>query len=627
MASWTSETPAGVCGACLQDFRDARILPCLHSLCRLCIDELPMTGSDVCCPQCRTVFSLPESGAAGLPRDFPNYTRQTQSPSCYMGDDCNASKESLLWCLTCKAALCAAHVAPHILSSPGNAHPMRPLTLVLSTPSSTSDAGHLTASDWSSFNVVDCPSCPEHKLPMKLLCGSCDSAVCTECGSMGSHKGHSPLRYISEVLQERKILVAKNVADLQQNVVPRLEQSVQSVDNVRADLTKRCDKIRNDIRAAGREVMAKTEAHVLRMIQEVDDVEASRLEVLDQQSKELCQHLKASQAALSFSQRVMDSSNGDSFSRVQALDKRTKVLTAATFPEHPRCNSRLTFESADNDAMETKAKEIIGSIGLCQASANQCKIDGDEHVVIPTGKSAYFTLHTRNKNGDTLTNGGDVITVRCLETPPDFTAPELGVRKNNDGSYTMSCTPTMAGEYQLQAVVNDEEVPSVVTVTCLDDYMIWDSVDCHPSITISDNGRRATKSHNCNCHLSVIGAKSLRSGKHSWKIQLVNFNYSCFGVAFKPLTTHVNDFKAVSYTFTSSGNAYFDEDMEKKGRCQCSNNDTIQLWLDFDNHTLQACNMGTNELGTFYNLPDKEYFPYVTLRNTGGYAVFIDSVL
>jgi len=59
------------CSICKGELHDARILPCIHSFCRQCLEQYcesinKLPGDDVPCPECRNKFDIPKGGVAGL---------------------------------------------------------------------------------------------------------------------------------------------------------------------------------------------------------------------------------------------------------------------------------------------------------------------------------------------------------------------------------------------------------------------------------------------------------------------------------------------------------------------------------------------------------------------------------
>ncbi|XP_019859339.1 PREDICTED: RING finger protein nhl-1-like [Amphimedon queenslandica] len=59
------------CPICLEHYTNPKTLPCLHSFCQHCLEELPLDKTNyLTCPTCRHRTKLPEDGAAAFPVAF-----------------------------------------------------------------------------------------------------------------------------------------------------------------------------------------------------------------------------------------------------------------------------------------------------------------------------------------------------------------------------------------------------------------------------------------------------------------------------------------------------------------------------------------------------------------------------
>ena len=122
MSSETGSFP--VCTVCQVNFEDARLVPCLHSVCRVCVDRQPVyakkSGPKIRCPKCQEWCKPPEDRGVVLPNDtFP-------TGRCVLCDDEATSSEvspaatapPSRVCSTCSVVLCDKHVRVHL-----DAHP------------------------------------------------------------------------------------------------------------------------------------------------------------------------------------------------------------------------------------------------------------------------------------------------------------------------------------------------------------------------------------------------------------------------------------------------------------------------------------------------------------------------
>ena len=171
------------CLVCQGHYRDAKLLPCMHYYCKLCIEELAAKckqGSSFPCPECRKETSLApgSGGAAGLKSAFFVERMKGLFSKMSVGDGKVVSESA---CKTCagKATVFCRECALFYCSECSKTH---------------SDSGSLhrlidLAKDKGS-SVDPNPECQEHKDSMTVFCITCNSVACRECIIL-HHSGHN----------------------------------------------------------------------------------------------------------------------------------------------------------------------------------------------------------------------------------------------------------------------------------------------------------------------------------------------------------------------------------------------------------------------------------------------------
>ena len=619
-----SDSPNDTCPSCLQNFQDARVLPCLHSVCKACIDSMAVTAADglVTCPICRATARLPPTGAAGLPKDVSASTRHTHDGSgsleCGMCIDDKTSKKPTMWCKQCRLPLCDHHVGPHIVnaSSHGDVHLVVPLSMA---SQETLGEGKDSAT----------PMCVHHGEALKYHCGTCDVAICGDCFITGDHKKHDNVRLIKDILNERKARVNAKVDTLENDVIDKLEHSLQAVDNVSTKLARQADEVRTDIRQAGKRAVEFVQGHVEQMVQEVDDLELHRCKLLDRQRDALQSHLDAAKNVICFRDRVMeltDSGEEAQFSLLDTLETRTAILISTPIEAQPCHHSRIMFSAASDVDLLRKTKESVGKVIPFKASAKHSGIEGSTVRKVRQGKTVNITVRTKDKHGDNLTSGGEVVEARCASNMAAAdNLPTTTITDNSDGTYTILCTCSSTGTSQMKVYVNGAKIATDVTIRW-EMYAFISSFDpthCHQSITISDDRKTASipkaKRPGGDGYCSVLGVTPMRCGQYSWKMRIgdkPNYMFYCLGISSKPLSPQrEGDHGTVAYCWKSRwGDQHFRDGVQVVGKLSdWQGNDTLKLDLDCERHALWITNLRSGEHSIFSNLPDKEYFQFACL--------------
>ena len=619
------------CPVCLERFGDARVLPCLHSVCRTCIDKMAVTSTDgvISCSLCRMSVTLPPNGGAGLPKDVSVSKLQTRGECGMCNDDQTRTMSSAI-CQTCLLPLRAGHTSTNNLetSCHGGDHYMD-----LNIAKESSHPDHRSTDSQSST-----PPCSIHGEALKYHCGTCDEAICADCAVIGDHKHHKNIRPLKDHLDDRKKEVNEKIDTLQEDVLQRLERSLQAVDAVSTQLTNQADRVRADIRQAGKRAVEMVGAQVEQMVQDVDDLELSRFKVLDRQRDQLQSHLDAAKHALRFRDRVMKQSDTEAeaqLSVLDALDVRTTNLTSMHIDEQPQHHSRILFSATKDEDLASKAKQSIGNVLPSQAAAKYSLIYRGTSRKVLKDNPMSICIRANNMRGyDGRTSGGDAITTRCFALQATDDKPSTKVTDHNNGNYTVTMQCSSTGMFRVEVYINGEKMADDVTVTCFTYTPGFDPLESHPTVEISDDRRKA-RLPNVFClgsrsgvWKSILGISPMSSGQYTWKVKIGMFpTYYMLGVAQKPLSAQrEDDYWTVANVFHTSPGVYLRSGVVNSGRFSLpSEGDTYRLDLDCDRHTLKFTNLTyPDETVTFSKLPAVEYYQFYSLSQRESSLEIID---
>ena len=600
--------PTDNCSVCLREKTDARLLPCLHSFCRRCIDEqaLSVDSKQVLrCPVCRAECSLPESGASGLLRDVTVCRNETLD--CRVCREEGGDGSAKAWCVNCQEALCKDHVWSHVESSPGphNVQPLRP-----------SESGKTKVGSQQGAAL-----CTQHAQPLAFFCVQCDVAICGHCAAIGQHKSHQPVLLVEEALAQKKENILDKTTKLQQHFLPRLQSCTLNTNAVKTQLGTETDRVRDQIETARQQAVDTIEAYAAQLLQNVDDIEMQRTKLLDSQLSELESLTEGVATAVRFSKELGSSSTSpeEMVALLTALDSRVSAFARSeqNFKGQPATHPHVAFDAGSSDSILCHGVEIMGRVKSCTASAAHSLIEGNLRRASQPNKSLTFTIIAKDENDDQLTTGGHMVTATFIDRPAAGVseAPKVEIIDGSNGQYRLSFVTSQVGQYCVEVCIDGAKIARPFIAKCVGPTPVcerFDGAECQPDIDLSADRQTATTSDQSFEFRSVLGVKGARYGQMSWKLRVqCDGGYLHFiGVAAKPGLTVAEDNYDRAYSWNGcTGDVQIQEEV-KKGEKLWRRGDVVELMLSCDDHTMQLTNTRTGQTGFIEDLPDEELYPY-----------------
>jgi len=254
MAAFLRQKSRSICAICLEELKNGRCLPCLHSFCLGCLErnyKNKLPGNDVPCPLCRTIFQIPENGLDKL--KIPTDGRESET-TCEVCSTAQDIKPATVYCIDCSQPLCERCSLPH-KKMRGGPHSLRQLD---------------DEPDALEFGLLT--RCDEHaEERAESYCFDCKLSICTKCFA-DSHKQHNCQKF--EAIACRKAMLhvesksgkfLDSMKAMKQQVKEKGEAVKRVVDGHVKDLLTQLDEIESD---AMTEATAVTE--VLRVALKAD---------------------------------------------------------------------------------------------------------------------------------------------------------------------------------------------------------------------------------------------------------------------------------------------------------------------------------------------------------------------
>ena len=443
------------CSVCMSPFTKPKILPCFHTFCLHCLNELQRTNGkhgEITCPECRRKFQVPGSG---YPKDLPANFRMNSLldvmaiQKCNVAGvkcgNCDKTSAQSFYCFKCCAFWCDDCIAAHNIIRANKDHRV------------------LAIKEFQDQDIEDVLKRPvfcqiEHheSEELKFFCKNCENAICNTC-AITLHEGHAKL-LLQNVANERK-------SSLQSAMETQKEKALQ-MRNTITSLQSECNEIQEQVACVKKSaqsfidnLMKVFEAKKQELFKEVEDKAQEVTERLVEQQSEVEYKLRRIETSIEETERFLKRSTNAEIVQFNAVFQE-EVTGEAELVDCDR-KELCHFVFFPNKSLMAKANsEGVGSLKqiISQTNSRNSKAKGKGITKGTVGLEAQFVLTTRNSESKQCYEQCDIVTVEIKNGDGRECATEAQVQDNKDGSYNISYFPKEAGACQTSVMVNGEHV-------------------------------------------------------------------------------------------------------------------------------------------------------------------------
>ena len=276
------------CKFCKKVYREPKLLPCLHIICKKCLKSILRKRGTLICPVCLSKAKLPSDGLDGL---LPGFVERRkiqqieQQKSVRRVEPCtgceNTENVATSQCVNCDELLCDDCV---------RAHRRVKFTKDHSINSLADEAAKQQKEPATTF-------CSVHESePLESFCRTCDAAICKACHEK-DHSSNEPhdISPLVEEMTETKSSLKESLVSTRENIAP-LQKSVYDTIKTFGSLQEKVDNATWEIRKSSRRLIkaVKEREHELlkelrfyskneadKIVKEKDRVEATLVRVID----------------------------------------------------------------------------------------------------------------------------------------------------------------------------------------------------------------------------------------------------------------------------------------------------------------------------------------------------------
>ena len=349
------------CPICLEDYKDPKSLPCLHTFCLECLrsygqDKFP--GDELLCPTCRNSCRMPEAGISAFPLNFFIYDLlQAQNAAKITTDEllpCEVCSEvceeesvatppATKYCVDCTQRVCEKCGRIHAKMKTG-AHLVVALGEEMTKELFKSRKSH----------------CQEHKAEtVKLYCYDCKTNMCGLCVPL-KHKQHN----VAEITEAADKLgrdideQVKAVSDCITNIYDLKQQW----DAEKQEFLTEAQQLEVTVKQNGEEKKKIVDDHVDNLLQELRDKKLNFSKEVECSKEELEMTAVAMQSYINYSHVVREKGNSSDITHAaDELCTRAMSLLQTDILSKTVKSPDIEFVPADDDTFSVgKDVNLIG---------------------------------------------------------------------------------------------------------------------------------------------------------------------------------------------------------------------------------------------------------------------------
>ncbi len=464
-----------VCPFCTQQYRDPKVLPCFHILCRECAGSLIIQGRNkVVCPVeiCRKEFSIVNNDPENLPdalpvyciRDLKSFKQKIESEqsTCRLCAQRKHVSTANAVCRTCYF-LCKECVQQHKEQCPDHE-----ILSFLELSQSDSDFVHhsiLKQQRSESFTQkAKCTISNHLRERADQYCLDCWMFVCPRC--IESHSSHTRM----EIAQAADVC-KQNLVDKLPNVRvvhKRVSGAAYEVKMAKVSVEDQDTVLRSSIEHAFTKLEKIVNRRKQEMIARLSSLSSEKKKRLASQENDLNQLASEFERLEHYIESTLNMSTDYEFLHsckfLQEASHDT-LMAGSKAPIQPVETANLALKNSSESYIRDLTLKHL-NVFVEQANASSCTADGVGLTKAETENLARFTIHVVDRNHKPCSCSQNVsASLKSIEN--DFT---LGaeVTESSTSKYEVCYCPQFRGEHELSVLVNHDPIPGspfLVTVT------------------------------------------------------------------------------------------------------------------------------------------------------------------
>ena len=347
------------CSVCMCTFTDPKQLPCLHSFCLQCLNDIQRSSGvhgQITCPECRRQFQIPGSGTPSeLPTNFrinsllDVLTIKECSTANVKCGNCDKRSAQTLYCFQCCSFWCEECILGHNIIRTNKEH----RTLALKD-----------FQDQDIEAVLQRPAFCQQKLHEKeeltFFCKDCKVAICNTC-AVTLHDGHGKM-LLQEAIDARKTQISSVIKSLKDKALEKRKE-VEQLKKKSTEVQDQVADVKSQVQRNVDQITAIIRVKKQNLFDTVDYHAKKSFESLEQRKNELENQARIIESAIEETESLLKRSSSteilgfsETFDTILKEERTIENRNAAE-----SIQARFSFNKSEN-LIEVLNSEGIGNV-------------------------------------------------------------------------------------------------------------------------------------------------------------------------------------------------------------------------------------------------------------------------
>ena len=441
------------CSVCMSTFTDPKILPCFHTFCLHCLNELQRTSGkhgEITCPECRRKFQVPGSG---YPKDLPANFRMNSLLDVMAIQKCNVSgvkcgncektSAQSFYCFQCCAFWCEDCSTAHNLIKANKTHRV------------------LAIRDFKDEDIenvlkraVYCQKKHHEKEELKFFCKQCEVSICNTC-VVTFHEGHDKV-LLQDAANEKKLSL-ESAIESQKEKLLQMRNLISGLQNEYIKIQGQVTHIRKSSQSFFDNLIKVVEEKKMEILKKVEDKANESFERLAVQQSQVENEIQLIETSIDKTETFLKRSSNAEIMQFNTVQDETVCDGLRQVGDKLEDPGNFVF-IANKKLIDQVSSDGVGSFFLSKTKSNNSGAVGKGITDVTVGLKAQFVLTTRNAENDRCYEQFTSVNIEMRNDQGHDCVTGVQVQDNKDGSYNISYFAKEAGTCQTSVMINGEHV-------------------------------------------------------------------------------------------------------------------------------------------------------------------------